>query len=129
MIFPSAVRIVNGFIEVLAGGYEIKTAFGIFSGSASVLFVPAVSGKRIRILGYRFQAIGSNGAMGTFLLGDTSGGGVAIGQSWDLNPREGCIVNSGPVGYDCQTDVGQSLTVRLGNPAMACYASVIYIEV
>lgn len=129
MRFPSAVRIVNGFLEVLDGGYEIKTAFGVFSGSASVLFVPAVSGKRIRVLGYRFQALGSNGAMGTFTLGDTSGGGAAIWQSWDLNPREGCIVNSGPVGWDCQTDVGHSLTVRLGNPAMACSASVIYVEV
>lgn len=129
MEFPRALRLVHGWLEVLTGGYEVKTAFGVFSGSLDVLCVAAVTGKRLRVLGYRFQALGSNGSIGTFSLGDTSGGGVQIGQAWDLNPREGCIVNSGPVGFECQTEIGQSLTVRLSNAALACYASVIYIEV
>ena len=129
MELPKALRVIHGWLEVLGGGYEIKTAFGTFSGSASVLVVAAISGKRLRVLGYRIQAAGSNGAIGAFTLGDTSGGGVAIGQPWDLNPREGCVVNSGPVGFECQTDIGHSLTMRLSNPALACHASVIYIEV
>lgn len=126
---PKALRLINGWLEVITGGYEIKTAKGTFSGSASVLFVAAITGKRIRVLGYRFCAQAANGAVLTVSLGDTSGGGTQIGQSWDLNPREGCVVNSGPVGWECQTDVAQSLTVRLSNPALGVHASVIYIEV
>lgn len=124
---PNAARLVNGWLEVLSGGYQVKSVAIQVGGAIQTTVVPAVPGRKIRVLGYRLQARASNPATGIIALVDGAGG--AWSQNWDLNPREGCVVNSGQGTFEFETGVGERLTTVQGDAAHAFSVTVIYIEV
>lgn len=128
MNYPKAARLINGWLEVVTGGYEIKTAFATTGGVTPVTtIVPGVPGRSIRVLGYRLQARHSNAGVGTVRFQDNTG--QALSQLWDLNPREGCVVNSGPTGFEFQVPQGRYLELLQTNIPDAFNVHVLYIEV
>lgn len=126
MSFPTALRIVNGWLEILTGGYQIKSTFGTVTGSTAVDIVAAVPGKKIRVLNYRLQARAANTV--PVILAFSDGGGL-LSQFWDVNPREGVVCNGLPVGFEFETGVGQKLQVLLSDGTQAANVSVLYCEV
>lgn len=127
MEFPRAIRLVNGWLEVVTGGYQVKTAFVTTGGAPVTTIVSAVAGRSIRVLSYRLQARNSNASVANARFQDNTR--QALSQIWDLNPREGCVVNSGPTGFEFQAVPGIAVEVLQNNAADSFNATVIYIEV
>lgn len=126
--FPAAIRIVNGWLEILAGGFEVKRAKVVASTTGATPLVAAVAGKKIRVLGYRLQARAVNGAVVNAGFVDSTGAAISTAPDWDLNPREGVVAEGLPVGYEFETPVGTGLQANLsGNQAVMYH--VIYCEV
>jgi len=126
--FPAALRIVNGWLEILSGGFEIKRAKVVASTTGATPIVAAVTGKQIRVLGYRLQARAVNSAVVNAGFVDTTGAALSTAPDWDLNPREGVVAEGLPVGSEFETPVSTGLQANLsGNQAVMYH--VIYCEV
>lgn len=126
--FPSALRLVNGWLEILAGGFEVKRAKITAAVTGATPIVAAVSGKKIRVLGYRLQARAGNSAVVNAGFVDSDGTALAEAPDWDLNPREGVVAEGLPVGYEFETSTGKGVQANLsGNQAVMYH--VLYCEV
>jgi hypothetical protein len=123
---PKALRLINGYFEVFTGGYPVKPAFAATGGSVTKEIVAAVAGKKIRVLAYRLQARSTNPAAGSIHFHD---GLSQRSQAWDLNPREGCAVQSGDALFEFETAAGQPLNTVQTDAAHAYNVTVLYIEV
>lgn len=128
MQLPKALRIINGWLEIFDGGYEVKRKKVVATVTGRTPLVAAVTGKRLRVLGYRLQARAANSAVVNAAFVDSDGTALADAPDWDLNPREGVVAEGLPVGYEFETPVGKGLEANLsGNQAVMYH--VIYCEV
>lgn len=128
MKFPSALRIVNGWLEIMAGGFEVKRAKVIPSTTGATALIAAVPGRKIRVLGYRLQARSGNSAAVNAGFVDTDGSALTDAPDWDLNPREGVVAEGLPVGFEFETASGKGLQANLSGNQPVMY-HVIYCEV
>lgn len=128
MELPKALRQINGWLEVLSGGYEIKRAKVIASTTGATPLVSVVAGRKIRVLGYRLQARAVNSAAVNAGFVDSDGAALTAAPDWDLNPREGVVADGLPVGYEFETPAGKGLQANL-SANQAVMFHVIYCEV
>lgn len=119
---------MNGWLEILSGGYEIKRAKVIASATGATPLVAAVAGRKIRVLGYRLQARAGNSAVVNAGFLDTTGAAVDSAPDWDLNPREGVVADGLPVGSEFETPISTGLQANLSANQSVMY-HVIYCEV
>lgn len=125
---PKALRVINGWLEILSGGYEIKRAKVTANTTGATLLIAAVAGRKIRVLGYRLQARAVNAAVVNAGFVDTTGAAIAGAPDWDLNPREGVVADGLPVGFEFESPTGEGVQANLSaNQAVMCH--LIYCEV
>lgn len=128
MQLPLATRLINGFLDIVAGGYEIKTASLIATQTGATPLLAPVTSRKLRVLSYRIQARAANTQAVTAGFVDSDGAAIVSAPSWDLNPREGAIPSALPVGYEFETPSGKGLSANLSASQAVMY-HVIYCEV
>lgn len=127
-MIPHALRTINGWLEILSGGYEIKRAKVTATITGPTSLVAAVAGRKIRVLGYRLQARAVNSAAVNAGFVDSTGAALSTAPDWDLNPREGVVAEGLPVGYEFETPLNTGLQANLsGNQAVMFH--IMYCEV
>lgn len=123
---------VNGALLVNPGLLDVQTARATITGTTATQIVAAVTGKRIRVLGYSLQVR----AAGTpvFNFQDDAGTPVVLSREWQLD-QSGTVGPNGIIrgeslagcGVDSTTS-GQALMGKL-SAAVSTVVEVTYIEV
>jgi hypothetical protein len=114
----NAVKIQDGQV----GSGVTKTAFVNATAAGNTTIVAGVTGKKIRVLGYRIQA------QGTVNVKFVDSSPQDLTFTWKLQDREGAV-SSAPLGaFEFETAVGASLQINL-SAAVQVGAQVIYVEV
>jgi hypothetical protein len=114
----NAVKIQDGQV----GSGVTKTAFVNATASGNTTIVAGVTGKKIRVLGYRIQA------QGTVNVKFVDSSPQDLTFTWKLQDREGAV-SSAPTGaFEFETAASASLQINL-SAAVQVGAQVIYVEV
>jgi hypothetical protein len=114
----NAVKIQDGQV----GSGVTKTAFVNATASGNTTIVAGITGKKIRVLGYRIQT------QGTVNVKFVDSSPQDLTFTWKLQDREGAVSNAPLGAFEFETAVGASLQINL-SAAVQVGAQVIYVEV
>lgn len=119
------VRNVSGQLSDSGGAtIDVKTTFANPSSSGNTTLVPAVSGKKIRVLAYRIQAGGTVNVK----FVDTASTPADLTQLWEFQDREGAAITAPTGAFEFETGVGLGVQINL-SASVPVHASLIYVEV
>jgi hypothetical protein len=114
----NAVKIQDGQV----GSGVTKTAFVNATAAGNTTIVAGVTGKKIRVLGYRIQA------QGTVNVKFVDSASQDLTFTWKLQDREGAVCSAPPGAFEFETAASASLQINL-SAAVQVGAQVIYVEV
>lgn len=105
----------------------VKQKSATITASGATAFIAAVASRKIRVLGYRVQALGTASSYVSVTFLDTAAAQVTNSPQWDFAAREGVCVES-TWGFEFETTSGLGLQINL-SAASSVRATVLYCEV